>query len=89
MSENSKFETFANKLSVFECKFERVCAGIGTSIKEPTFDQVDITLLQELLALAFTEFANFQNELMTLDDPDMEEKRINSICRVRRLSDLD
>ena len=70
----SKLETLPRKRSVAETKIERVCAKITGSVKDVTFDQVDATALQERLALASAEFANIQDEMMTLDDVDMEEE---------------
>ena len=74
MTKSSKLETLLKKRSVAEIKIERVCAKISKSIKDVNFDQADATSLQERLALAFAEFANIQDEVMTLDDVDMEEE---------------
>ena len=74
MTDPSKLETLLKKRSVAEIKIERVCAKISKSIKDVNFDQADATSLQERLALAFAEFANIKDEVMTLDDMDMEEE---------------
>ena len=73
MTKFSKLETLLKKRSVAETKIERVCAKIARSVKDVIFDQADATSLQERLALAFAEFANIQDEVMTLDDVDMEQ----------------
>ena len=72
----SKFETLLKKRSVWT-KIERVCAKITRSVKDETFDQADATALQERLVLAFAEFANIQDVVMTLDDVDMGEESTN------------
>ena len=77
MTKFSKLETLLKKRSVAETKIERVCAKISRSVKDVTFDQADATSLQERLALVFAEFANIQDEVMTLDDVDMEEESTN------------
>ena len=85
MTKFSKLETLLKKRSVADTKIERVYAKISRSVKDVTFDQADATSLQERLALAFAEFANFQDEVMTLDDVEMEEEsthygRLEDMC---------
>ena len=81
----SKLKTLLKKRSGAETKIERVCAKISKSVKDVTFDKADATSLQERLALAFADFANFQDEVMTLDDVDMQGEathcgRIEDMC---------
>ena len=74
INRSSKLETLLKKRSVAETQIKRVSAKIKRSVKDETFDQADATSSQERLALASTEIANNQDEVMTLDEVSTEQE---------------